>query len=504
MIELRNNDTSVPLSSITPLDYTYFYELVISLLSIEAKHCVSYFAHPEKDGWLCICCIADDETEKIMVLAHKVKKTRSKTIPALSAKHPALHSYEREMHENYGIPFANHPWLKPLRFPQGAADENSTIQRYPFYSLTGEGTHEVGVGPIHAGITEPGYFRFCCNGEKVLHLESVLGFQHRGIEKLLLKKTHPLQQSVIAESIAGDTTIGHSLAYAMLAESLSDTKISARLSMERGMALEIERVAMHIADTSAMCADTAYQLGQVACEALRTITINTLQAWCGNRFGKGLIRPGGTYYTAYHETLNQIATALNDVKKRYRDISDCIFTLPGMLSRFEGVGALTHKQALQLGMVGLTARASGVRRDIRSTHAFMSYKTHAFNPNIMENGDIHARMMLRKIEVEQSIDLILSLADKLAALSILTSESTPGYQLQYQPESLAISLVEGWRGEICHMAVTNEKGEISQYKIKDPSLHNWMGLSIAMRNQQISDFPICNKSFNLSYCGHDL
>ncbi len=504
MIELRNNSSAVPLDSIPLLDYNYFSELIISLMHNEAKHCVSYFATPQKDGWLCICCIADDETEKILALSHKVKRARQKPLASLTAKHAAFCNFEREMHENYGIEFADHPWLKPLRFPHDAANRNKTFKTYPFYEIEGEEVHEMGVGPIHAGIIEPGYFRFCCNGEQVLHAENAMGFQHRGIEKLMLLKNHPLQQCTIAENIAGDNTIGHTLAHVMLTESLADFEASERLQLERVIALEMERVAMHIADTSALCGDIAYQLGAVTCEALRTLVINAMQAWCGNRFGKGLIRPQGTHYPAYHDTINIMANALVKVRRRFANITDRIFTLPGALSRLETIGTLSRKQALELGMVGLTARASGVRRDIRSTHAFMGYKELVFSPATLENGDICARLMLRKVEVEQSITLIIGLLEKVAGISMLLPEDKPNYEAQLQPSSLAISLVEGWRGEICHIGITNERGAPAHYKITDPSLHNWMGLMLAMRGQQISDFPICNKSFNLSYAGHDL
>ncbi len=504
MIELRNNDTPVPLDNIPLLDYNYFSELMVSLMHNEAKHCVSYFALPQKDGWLCICCIADDETEKVLLLSHKVKRARQKPLPSLTAKHAAFCNFEREMHENYGIEFADHPWLKPLRFPHNAANKNSSFRHYPFYEIGGEDVHEVGVGPIHAGIIEPGYFRFCCNGEQVLHAENAMGFQHRGIEKLMLTKNHPLQQCILAESIAGDCAVGHTLAHVMMKESLSELQCSERLQLERAIALEMERVAMHIADTSALCGDIAYQLGKVVCEALRTLVINAMQAWCGNRFGKGLIRPHGSHYPAYHETIGAIGSALTQVQRRYRDISDRIFTLPGALSRFETIGTLSRKHALELGMVGLTARASGVRRDIRSTHPFLEFKQHLFSPATLENGDICARLMLRKVEVEQSINLIVGLLQKLSGIPSLLPEDKPAYDAALRPSSLALSLVEGWRGEICHVGITDANGTLVHYKITDPSLHNWMGLMLAMRGQQISDFPICNKSFNLSYCGHDL
>jgi Ni,Fe-hydrogenase III large subunit len=170
------------------------------------------------------------------------------------------------------------------------------MDNYPFYRIESEELHEVGVGPIHAGVIEPGHFRFICNGEKVLHLEIHLGYQHRGIERLFVEKKTALQRCILAESIAGDTAVGHALAHVQLIESLAGVEVPEALQIERCIALELERIAVHIGDTAALCADVAYQIGQVVCEALRTTIINTTQLWCGNRFGKGLIRPGGTHY----------------------------------------------------------------------------------------------------------------------------------------------------------------------------------------------------------------
>ena len=170
------------------------------------------------------------------------------------------------------------------------------MDNYPFYNIDSEELHEVGVGPVHAGVIEPGHFRFICNGEKVLHLEIQLGYQHRGIEKLFIEKNNALQRCILSESIAGDTSVGHALAHSQLIESLAGIEVSETLQIERCIALEMERLAVHIGDTAALCGDVAYQLGQVVCEALRTTIINTTQLWCGNRFGKGLVRPGGSNY----------------------------------------------------------------------------------------------------------------------------------------------------------------------------------------------------------------
>jgi Ni,Fe-hydrogenase III large subunit len=378
---------------------------------------------------------------------------------------------------------------------------------YPFYRIDSEELHEVGVGPIHAGVIEPGHFRFICNGEKVIHLEIQLGYQHRGIEKLLTEAESGLRRSILSESIAGDTAVGHAVTHAQLIESLAGITISENLQTERVIALELERIAVHTGDTAALCTDVAYQFGQVVNEALRTTIINTTQLWCGNRFGKGLIRPGGTHYPLTAPILESMLSTLNDTGKRYCEITDNIFTAPSLLIRFDGIGIVTRNQALSIGAVGMAARTSGISRDIRATHPTGHYTKLNYEPVVQESGDVLARAMLRNLEARKSIELVTTLASTLLStcnLQPATHNPQPATGNPLLPSCFAFSVNEGWRGEIAHAAITGSSGEMVHYKVKDPSFHNWMVLALAVRNQEISDFPVCNKSFNLSYCGHDL
>lgn len=461
--------------------------------------CLSYCAVPKDFGFLLICAIANDETQCIDLSSVEI---RTKNMRSITAEHYAIHAFEREMHENYGIEFYGHPWLKPLRYPADRFDRTQTAENYPFYTISGDDLHEVGVGPIHAGIIEPGHFRFICEGEKVLHLEIMLGYQHRGIERLMLETSSELKRILLAESIAGDTAIGHATAYVEAIENLAGYEISERLQIERTIALELERIAVHLGDTSALCLDIAYQLGQVACEALRTIVINTFQAWCGNRFGKGLIRAAGTQYPLTETTAKLIRQNLKEVHERYRQVSNCFFNLPSVLARFEGIGILSAEQARLVGLVGPAARSAGLARDLRKTLPTQYYRKLNHEIITHDTGDVLARLKQRVAEVDQSISLIQILLDIHAKSE--EKFNPPEYKLKLAPNSLCISTVEGWRGEICHLLMTDHAGQIIFCKLKDPSFHNWMGLALAVRDQQISDFPICNKSFNLSYCGHDL
>lgn len=495
--KLTQNPSVVSLSKIPVLDYDQFTIAVNEFMQSGTAHCLSYFAIPVRQEFHFFCFIAEDSKNEIYLLSHKYPAVDGEPLPAITGRIFSFHAFEREIHENLGIRFIDHPWLKPVRFA-GPAD---LMEKYPFYSIDGDELHEVGVGPIHAGVIEPGHFRFICKGEKVLHLEIQLGYQHRGIENLFVQDVSGLRRMVLSESIAGDTAIGHSLCHVQLIEALAGITPSPELERERIIALELERIAMHIGDTAALCADIAYQLGQVVNEALRTIVINTTQQWCGNRFGKGLIRTGGSHYPLTSDMVKIILSNLEDVEKRYFTMSSHLFSMSSVLNRFESTGRLTRDQVALIGAVGMAARSTGLKRDIRSSHPFQAYKDLAYEAVILEEGDVWARAYLRAEEIRTSLRTI---RDLLKGYKGRVHAELPVIDPVLPQSSLAISITEGWRGEIVHAAVTADNGQMVAYKIKDPSFHNWMALALAVRNQEISDFPVCNKSFNLSYCGHDL
>ncbi|MCK9203422.1 MAG: NADH dehydrogenase subunit [Bacteroidales bacterium] len=500
-IELTGNPVIMELSDIPVLEYQEFRQLIDDLLKNERAHCLTYFVYPQRDRRQFICCMGMDVKHTILVFSHEQAAMNGLLLESITQRHFCFHVFEREIHENYGIGFIGHPWLKPVRFPFDRADQSITMNAYPFYSIDGEELHEVGVGPIHAGVIEPGYFRFICHGENVLHLEIQLGYQHRGIERNFIAKSTLLQRAILAESIAGDTTIGHSMAFGGLMETLGDQPVSPQMSLERAIALELERIAAHIGDTAAICGDIAYQFGQVVNEALRTIVINTTQRWCGNRFGKGLIRPGGAHYPLTPEIKLLILKNLAEVEGRFTQITGRMFTMPSVLGRFEAIGTVTAQQAKTIGAVGMAARSCGLMRDIRWSHPFGAFRDIQVDPVALPSGDVWSRTMLRKLEVDRSIAMIREFLERHDCMG---ATETPTNNMPLRQNSFALSLTEGWRGEICHAAITGDRGELVHYKVKDPSFHNWMALALAVRNQEISDFPLCNKSYNLSYCGNDL
>ena len=497
-----NLSAAIALKDIPEVEYATLYEDLKERLTQSQYHVAHYFAVPDQNRLRFYIVVLDDVKHTIMTASFAMDYYDDIALPSLSALHPALHVYEREIAELYNVEFGSMPWKKPLRFSFDRRNRNSTIDTYPFYTIEGESLHEVNVGPIHAGIIEPGAFRFICNGENVLHLEIALGYQHRGVEHEFAATDNRLRQTLLSESIAGDSAVSHATAFAHAIEKLSGKAAPAELETERTIALELERMAMHIADTGALSTDVAYQLGQVACEALRTVTINTTQAWCGNRFGKGMIRPSGTNKPLTAAKREMILYNVRDVARRYNEVKFDIESSPSLLARFDNCGIVSKSDMQSIGGVGMAARASGVKRDIRSSHPYCAYADKLNHESVVKRqGDVMSRLSVRCNEVLQSAEYIEQLLN-----SYTPSESIPrpDYESALAPASMAISLVEGWRGEICHVAITDDEGKIATYKIKDPSLHNWLGLALAVRGEGISDFPICNKSFNLSYCGFDL
>jgi Ni,Fe-hydrogenase III large subunit len=367
---------------------------------------------------------------------------------------------------------------------------------HDFFRVEGPGIHEVAVGPVHAGIIEPGHFRFQCSGETVLHLEIQLGYQHRGAEALLLNSL-PARRLVVAESIAGDTAIGHATAYCEAIEALAGAEIPPRAQAVRAMALELERVANHVGDLGALCGDIGYLPGASYLGRLRGEFLNLLLELSGNRFGRGLLVPGGVRFDLDERMRADFAKRLASAQRHFEAVADLVFSVPSVLSRFEQTGPLSRETAEELGLVGPAARASGCTRDVRVDHPSGFYRFAHIPVARLEGGDVFARAMVRLIEARRSIAFVREEIERIPKGAIVAPVGS------LAASAVVVALVEGWRGEIAHLAVTDSRGTLQTYRIADPSLHNWFGLAMAMRGQQISDFPLCNKSFNLSYAGHD-
>jgi Ni,Fe-hydrogenase III large subunit len=415
--------------------------------------------------------------------------------PSLTPECPQLHLFERELAETLGLHPRGHPWLKPVRFP--ATPGAPEIGVMDFYRVEGDEVHEMAVGPVHAGVIEPGHFRFQCHGEEVLHLEISLGYQHRGVERALVAGD-PRRRLHYAETLAGDTSVGHALAYAQAIEGLAGTSPSPRADAVRGIALELERLANHTGDLGALAGDVGFLPTAAFCGRLRGDWLNLSAEICGNRFGRSLVRPGGVGFDIEPDRAERMRERAHTALGEVAAAVELLWTTSSVMSRFENVGVLSQRDAEELGLVGPVARACGLPRDVRSSFPHGIYRFAQVPRASWHSGDVFARSYLRWLEIVRSAAFVQEELEQMprGALRIPCAALAPGH--------LCVSLVEGWRGEICHVVRTDEAGRIAGYKVVDPSFHNWSGLALALRAQQISDFPLCNKSFNLSYCGFDL
>jgi Ni,Fe-hydrogenase III large subunit len=479
-----------------------FRTLVLDVLR-DGGRLVALFGRPAGDRVRLLAVLADDPEGKLGLLATDVDGA----YPSLAAEAPSAQGFEREIAEQLGVRPEGHPWLKPLRFepPRRAApdafgrkDPGATLPgEYPFFAVEGEEVHEVAVGPVHAGIIEPGHFRFQCHGERVFHLEIVLGYQHRGVEAAL--RGGPDRRSLaVAESIAGDTSVGHGLAYVKAVEALAGASPAARAMALRGVGLELERIANHVGDLGAIANDVGFLPTASYCGALRADFLNVSAELCGSRFGRSLLVPGGVKFDVGVAEARALAARVRASWGKAKAAATLMFESPSARARFEGTGTVTRETALALGLVGPAARASGVDRDVRRDHAFGIYRFVHVPVTTTDGGDVHARALVRLLEAERSAEFV---ASQLENLPEGEARAAVG---PLAPGRLVVSLVEGWRGEIAHVVSTDDRGRFEHYKVKDPSFHDWFGLAMALRDGQISDFPLCNKSFNLSYAGHDL
>ncbi len=445
--------------------------------------------------------LADDASARLAVMRTEV----GERYPAFSDACVAASRFEREIAEQLGIVPEGHPWLKPLRSPAAAPPGSHRLHDatlpigadYPFFHMDGLEVHEVAVGPVHAGVIEPGHFRFQCHGETVYHLEIMLGFQHRGLEALLVGG--PDRVTVFRmEDLAGDTTIGHALAYVQAVEALAGCAVPARAHALRALALELERLANHTGDLGALAGDVAFQPTAASCGRLRGAFLNMTASLCGSRFGRCFLRPGGVSVDPATEQIRLLATALAEAERELTAAAGMLLSNAGVQDRMEGTGIVAETQARALGMVGPAARASGLARDVRHDHPFGMYRLAHVPPVTTAEGDVFARASIRWLEAQRSLSFARALLEELPAGAVRVECGA------LDAGAGVVSLVEAWRGEAAHVALSGSSGRFRRYKVTDPSFHNWPALELALRGQAISDFPLCNKSFNLSYGGHDL
>lgn len=429
---------------------------------------------------------------------------------ALTASLPQAHWFERAMWDMFGIVPEGHPRLKhhllheeyppdfyPLRKTQLALPAvQEKTRSYEYFEVRGEGVYEIPVGPIHAGCIEPGHFRFNCFGETILNLDMRLGWVHRGVEKRMIEV--PWQKArFVAESASSDTACANALAHAVAVESLFGFEPSPLANLLRTLALELERLAVHIGDVGGMATDIGLMGIASALSRLRGKPLALCQRLSGNRFLRAYIMPGGVRKTDLSQ-MGAMKQAIKDLRKDLKAVFSLLEDNEAAKERFE-VARISRSLAHEFGLVGVAARACGIDYDCRKHFAHGVYPQSAPPVVMATEGNIWARTMVRIGEIQTSMTLIEQLLDQ--ATSGKFSEELPE---KLPADAVGVGIVEAFRGELIHLAVTDKSGTLSRYAIKDPSVNNWTTVAIAIRNNLIADFPLCNKSLCLSYSGNDL
>ena len=429
-------------------------------------------------------------------------------ILSLATLHYPASRFEREIYDLFGIAAEGHPDPRPLvrhafwpadYFPlrKDAAPREFTDdgRAFPFTEVGGEGVYEIPVGPVHAGVIEPGHFRFSVVGETIIDMKSRLYFTHKGTEKLF-EGREPTAGVELAERVSGDTTIGHSLAFCQALEAAAATVVPARARWLRVILLEMERLYNHVADFGMIANDTGYAVGHSHCFRIRERLLRLNRRLTGNRLLRGGIVPGGVGHDlpADLDLAGELEAALRD----FEEIVGLALENTLVMDRLEGTGQLTTPIARDHGVLGYVARASGIDTDARRDHPYAAYGELEVRVPVFQSGDVKARTLVRVEEARESARLVREAMRRLPA-GPLTAPLGP--LSAFAP---AFGLVEGWRGAILHWVMADAAGRLHRVKIMDPSFLNWRPLSYALLKNIVPDFPLCNKSFNQSYSGNDL
>jgi Ni,Fe-hydrogenase III large subunit/Ni,Fe-hydrogenase III component G len=451
------------------------------------------------------------EGADVFVVASSFLPDDDRTFPSLATRSYLASRFEREILDLFGLmpldhpdlrrlplhqfwPARYHPLLKDASPPEEFVDDGTP---YPFRRVEGEGLHEITVGPVHAGIIEPGHFRFSVEGETIINLESRLYFVHKGIEKLFESMT-PMTGVELSERVSGDSSVAHAMAYCQAVESVAAIAIPERAAHLRVVLLELERVYNHIADVGAICTDTGFAFANAHAMRLREEVLRLNDRLFSHRLLRGALVPGGMRRDLSPSQIRDVRISISRIVADFDEVVDIAINNPSVLDRLHGTGHLTEQTAREMQVAGLTARASGIDADARRDHPFAAYAHLQIKVPVYSSGDVWGRMMVRVEEVHEAVKTIRGALDGLP-------EGKIHQPIEYLPAGACdFGLVEGWRGPIWYWVAVGESNSISRVKIKDPSFANWPALNYAILKNIVPDFPLVNKSFNLSYAGNDL
>ena len=477
------------------------YTLVSMFANDETSLCKKYtiyyvFADREKGLLLNIITLIDPARMEFKSISEKVH---------------AAASYEREIHDLFGIVPVGHPNAKRLLFHSNWPDGEYPLRKafdakhkphfvrkkISFSKVKGEGVFEIPVGPVHAGIIEPGHFRFSVAGEPIINLEAQLYFVHKGIEKMC--EGESIERCLyVSERISGDETFTNSLAYCQAIEKIAKIKIPERAGYTRVVFAELERLTSHLGDLAGICLDVAYGFAAFQFRMMRGWSYLVADELCGMRFLRSVNKLGGVRKDFITGKELKLIEQLGRIRAELRDTVNIIKSNSMFIDRVENTGILLPNIATDLNAVGPAGRASGIRYDVRKAFPYEAYKKLEFTIPEHNNGDVNCRMNMKIEECFEAIDLIVKSIEAMPNGKILEPFQS------VEPYRYAFGVTESPRGENIHWVMTGENNTIFRYKIRTPSFCNWPALCHAVKGNIIPDFPLINKSFNLSYAGNDL
>jgi Ni,Fe-hydrogenase III large subunit len=446
--------------------------------------------------------IMDEHTAEIAAISLDCP---DRSYPSVGMHHPPALRLERAVNDLFGLSAQGLPDTRPwfdhdcwgVRFPLG--DRINALAKaapYRFLPVEGDGLHQIAVGPVHAGIIEPGHFRFTASGETVVRLEERLAYTHKGIEGLMIGAN--LERAVqLAGRVSGDSTVAFAYAFSRAAEAALELVVPDRAVWLRALIAELERLANHLGDIGAICNDASFTLIHAHCSVLRESVLRASDAAFGHRLMRDIIVPGGVTCDLNNEETEIIRATLDNIRRRFPALVELYDNTASLQDRTVDTGVLKPALARQYFAGGYIGRASGRSFDARRTLAYPPYDSLRFEVPVLNEGDVNARVWIRVWEVEQSLSLIDQILDRLPDGPSITHAET-------RPETReGMAMVEGFRGDVL-VWLRLRDGLIERCHLRDPSWFQWPLLEAAIENNIVADFPLCNKSFNCSYSGHDL
>lgn len=438
---------------------------------------------------------------------------KTEEFPSITKYIHEASGYERKIKSFFGLNPTGHPLPRPMILHENWPGDVFPLRKnfdwrerpseaqgeYQFRKIEGEGIYEIPVGPVHAGIIEPGHFRFSVAGEEVIQLEPKLGYKHKGIEKLF--EVLPLAEKVkLSERVSGDTSFTHSLAFCQAMEHLSELDIPIHAKYLRVVFSELERLANHFNDIGFIMMDTGFAFGGMSGARLREAVMQWNERLTGSRFLRGVNTIGGVTCDIDFATRGEMLADLDTIRRDFNEVIEIAEGSSSLLNRLSGTGKLDHEIALDHGVVGVAGRAVGIPHDARREYPYAAYDKLEFDTTSENGGDVWARWYVRIKEVHSSLSILRQALEVLP----LDNELHPAKDIVLRSNGFGIGVAEGWRGAVVYLVVTDSDGNVTRVDVRDPSFLNWTVLEYAVKGNVVPDFPLINKSFNLSYSGNDV